>query len=306
MKGFIETQRILIVDDMPANIAILGEAFSKEYEVLVATSGERALKLALQFPPPDLILMDIIMPGMDGFEICRRLKENQSTKNIPLIFITSKSEAVDEERGLSLGAADYVTKPFHLPIVKSRVKTHLDLKRKADMLEELASRDGLTGLPNRRSFDERFDIEWRRAIRESGVLGLIMMDIDHFKKFNDNYGHSAGDDCLRTISQCIAGALKRAGDFAARYGGEEFVVLLPGATQKELAAIVDRIRAIILDNKTSHAFSPTAAHVTLSLGAASHTPSERGNPRKFLEFVDSLLYKAKEAGRDRGVIEEFG
>ena len=303
MKEFLSKQRILIVDDMPANIAILGEAFSPDYEVLVATTGERALDLASRTPLPDLVLLDIVMPGMDGFQVCRRLKENGKTKNIPVVFITSKGESTDEEKGLSLGAADYVTKPFHLPVVKARVKTHLDLKRKTDLLELLASRDGLTGLPNRRSFDERFDIEWRRALRESSTLGLLLMDIDDFKRFNDHYGHSAGDDCLCAVSQCIASSLKRAGDFAARYGGEEFAALVPITTLRELQFVGEGIRKAVEGKRIPHAFSRTAPCVTLSIGGACCEPAYESDPRTFVDFADALLYRAKSAGRNTVVCE---
>ena len=292
-------QSILIVDDMPTNIAVLAEAFSQEYDVMVATTGKRALELAFRSPPPDLILMDIIMPGLNGFDVCRRLKNNESTKDIPLIFITAKSDPEDEALGLSIGAADYVTKPFHLAIVKSRVKTHLNLKKKSDMLEILASRDGLTGLPNRRSFDERLSMEWGRAVRRGSTLGMIMMDIDQFKLYNDNYGHRQGDDCLQQVGQTIALSLERADDFVARYGGEEFVAIVPDTSPDHLEAVAKKIRVMLRNAAIPHAYSTVSPVVTLSLGAGCCNPSKKNNIRSFIEFTDRLLYQAKAEGRDR-------
>ncbi len=291
--------RILVVDDVPVNVAMLGEAFAADYEVLVATSGERALELAVRSPQPDLILLDILMPGMSGLEVCRRLRDDLQTHHIPLMFITSKGEQADEEKGLSLGAADYIVKPFHLPIVKARVRTQLELKRKTDLLEELAARDGLTGLPNRRAFDERLDQEWRRARRSCTSLGLIMLDVDEFKRYNDHYGHRPGDDCLRAVSGCIAGALQRASDFAARYGGEEFVVLLPGASIQEINHVAERIRQCVERRAILHAVSQTAPVVTVSLGTTHCWPRDSAGSQVCVEAADQMLYEAKRRGRNR-------
>ena len=196
MNDGFKKQTVLIVDDAPANIKILGEVFKGSYKVRIATTGPKGLDIAMSPNPPDLILLDIVMPDMDGYEVCRRLKASKRTQNIPVIFITGKSEEADETMGLELGAVDYITKPFSLPIVKARVKTHMELKRHRDILENLSALDGLTGIPNRRRFDEFFEREWLRALREPALLSMIIIDIDFFKAFNDNYGHQAGDEVL--------------------------------------------------------------------------------------------------------------
>ena len=299
--AFNRRQRLLIVDDVPGNLTLLGETFSPDYEVAVATDGERALELTRR-DPPDLILLDVVMPGLDGFELCKRLKEDAITQPVPLIFITSKRDPANEELGLSLGAADYIVKPFHLPVVRARVKTHLELKRKNDMLEELAMRDGLTALPNRRAFDHRLKEEWSRCRRHGDVLGCIMLDVDDFKRFNDLYGHRLGDECLRSVTAGLATSLLRSSDFVARYGGEEFVALLPSTTDDGLAQTAERLRAAIEALEIPHARSRAAEVVTLSLGATLCDPGDGGHPLDCVEAADRCLYRAKAQGRNRTVI----
>ena len=194
---------------------------------LFATNGKEALRIAGSDRPPDLILLDVMMPQLDGYEICRRLKSEESTQNIPVIFVTVRDAVEDEARGLELGAIDYVTKPFNMPIVRARVRNHIELKRRGDDLEALSCLDGLTSIPNRRRFDEVLALEWRRSLRAETWLSLMMMDIDQFKAYNDHYGHPAGDSCIKQVARAIAGCLTRAGDFVARYGGEEFCAVLP-------------------------------------------------------------------------------
>ena len=225
--------KILIVDDNKQNIELLMELFRGEFRVAAALNAQRAMKIALSDSPPDLILMDIIMPDIDGYELCAQLKENPATKNIPVIFVTAVSEVMDENRGFDLGAVDYITKPFHPPMVKARVRLHLNLKRKQELLERYAFLDALTEIPNRRRFDDIMDNEWNRAIRTETPLSVIFMDIDYFKKFNDTYGHGQGDECLRRVATAITRPMRRAGDFVARYGGEEFAAVLPYASNDE-------------------------------------------------------------------------
>jgi len=200
--------KVLLVDDIQANINILYKTLKNEYDIESERDGESALKHIESFPP-DLILLDILMPGIDGYEVCKRLKANKRAKNVPVIFITSKSEEEDESKGLELGAVDYITKPFSKPIVRARVKNHLIMKKQRDLLENLSNRDGLTGIPNRRSFDMQLKTEWQRAVRSAVPLSLILMDLDFFKKFNDTYGHAAGDDCLKRVAQTLSNSLKR-------------------------------------------------------------------------------------------------
>jgi diguanylate cyclase (GGDEF)-like protein len=291
--------RILIVDDMPTNIRILGESLRRDHAVSIATNGEQALAAVAGDTPPDLVLLDVMMPGLDGFEVCRRLKADPAAKNIPVIFVTSLDEAVDEERGLSLGAVDYIAKPFSLPVVLARVRNHLELARKSRMLERLALVDGLTEVANRRGLDEALDREWRRARREGASLAAIMCDIDHFKTYNDNYGHGAGDVCLRQVAQTLHLTLARPGDFVGRYGGEEFLVLLPNTDQAAARDVAEKLRRAVFEKGLPHAHSSVADRVTLSLGVAARVPAGEDAPERLLKAADQALYRAKQAGRNR-------
>jgi diguanylate cyclase (GGDEF)-like protein len=292
-------QRILIVDDAPENIKMLAHVLKPNYSVSFAVNGENALKIAASEPPPDLILLDIIMPGIDGYEVCRRLKSDRRTQNIPVIFITSMNEEADETKGLELGAVDYITKPFSMAIVRARVKTHLELKIHRDMLEHLSSLDGLTGIPNRRRFDEYFDAEWRIAVRESSLLSLMMIDIDHFKDFNDEYQHLAGDDCLRRVAKNLAASVRRPGDFVARYGGEEFVAVLPRTDAAGASAVGESMRNNIESLNILHSVSPIRNCVTISVGTATLSPSLNISGDMLIKGADDALYQAKKEGRNR-------
>lgn len=291
-------QKVLIVDDSPTSLKVLGELLKADYAVYVATSGKAALEKAVA-DPPDLILLDIIMSDLDGYEVCRRLKAEESTKDIPVIFITAKSEEDDEVRGLALGAVDYITKPFRLPIVKARVQTHLELKRKTDILESISSKDGLTGIFNRRQFDTVFTVEWKRALRNKRPLAVIMIDIDCFKLYNDNYGHQAGDECLKAVARTLSDTLQRASDFVARYGGEEFVVILPETDPDTAFFIGKKLRSSVAALKIEHSFSTVAPYVTVSVGVASAVPALDMDSQTLLELADNALYEAKQSGRNR-------
>ncbi|MDD5755447.1 MAG: diguanylate cyclase, partial [Methylococcales bacterium] len=227
--------RLLIVDDDPINIRLLAHLF-EDYDVLFATTGKKALEIALH-EQPDLILLDVMMPKMNGYEVCRRLKADSLTADIPVIFITAHSDVNEEIRGLEVGAADYISKPFCPGVVKIRVRNQIELKHAREKLTRLAITDGLTGIANRRCFDEQLAHEWHRATRTNQSLALAMIDVDWFKKYNDHYGHQAGDDCLRQVAMVLTHSAKRDSDFVARYGGEEFALILP-MTHHETALIV--------------------------------------------------------------------
>ncbi|MEW6348599.1 MAG: PleD family two-component system response regulator [Thermodesulfobacteriota bacterium] len=291
--------RILIVDDSPNEIAILNEVLKGDYEVMFATNGEDALRIVNSEVSPDLILLDIVMPGMDGYEICERIKSLDLGRTIPVIFVTVKSDEDFETRGFELGAVDYVTKPFSLPVVKARVKTHLELKRQRDVLEDLSSVDGLTGVANRRRFDHVLNLEWRRALRNGSLVSLVMVDIDFFKPYNDRYGHMAGDDCLKRVAIELQGALSRAEDFLARYGGEEFAVILPGTDCHGASVVAERLRARVAEVNIRHEHSQAADRVTVSVGTATGSPSCTDTPSELLEAADKMLYEAKVTGRNR-------
>jgi len=292
-----KTCRVLIVDDEPANIHGLAEALGVGYDLRFATGGERALALTAELPF-DLVLLDVVMPGMDGYEVLRRLKASEDTRAVPVIFVTSMNNVADEELGFALGAVDYITKPASAPIVRARVRTHIELKRQRDQLEQRALIDQLTGVANRRGFDETLERRWQAAVRERAPLLLILIDVDHFKQFNDHYGHGAGDDCLRRIGALLGAEFAQPGQLAARVGGEEFALLLPGG---EASMHAQRLLHAVHALAIPHAHSQVASIVSVSAGAIETVPVSGESPRALLDLADQLLYRAKRDGRNRCV-----
>lgn len=290
---------VLIVDDSPINIRMLAHALKGEYQIKVATTGPVALELARSKETPDLILLDVMMPGMDGYEVCQRLKESPLTWDIPIIFVTAKNDVSDQEHGFNLGAVDYITKPFGLPTVRARVRNHINLKKRTELLEKLALLDNLTGIPNRQRLDEILATEWRRALRNHFMICLLMLNVDCFKLFNDNYGHGVGDDCLRRIASTIKASLVRPSDFVARVGGEEFLVLLPESDLPGARHVAERIRKAVEDIHIPHHYSAASEYVTLSIGCAGMIPSQDDELKKLLELANKELYLAKQEGRNR-------
>jgi len=287
---------LLLVDDQPINIQVLYRIFSPDYRVLMATSGAKALELC-RADPPDLVLLDVVMPEMDGYEVCRRLKSDEATCNIPVIFVTAHNDAAQETHGFEAGAVDFIAKPVNPATVRARVKTHLTLKHQSDLLRKMVFIDGLTGVFNRRCFDEQLSAEWRRAARNATSLGLLMLDIDHFKRYNDRYGHQQGDDTLRQVASAIKACLLRPGDLAARYGGEEFACILPGTDLEGALGVAERIEHVVRSLQIAHADSDTAAVVTLSIGVALGKPGRDTDPSALLALADAQLYRAKHSGR---------
>jgi diguanylate cyclase (GGDEF)-like protein len=294
--------KILIVDDEKINIDILVGLLKPHYQTVAARNGQQALKRLEKKPIPDLILLDIMMPGMDGYEVCRKIKDNPLTRDIPVIFITGKNDEQDEARGFMAGAVDYITKPFSPLVALSRVNTHIELKRRGDLLEKMALLDGLTEIPNRRQFDLFLDSEWKRSIRYVHNISLILIDIDNFKLYNDHYGHSKGDDCLKKIATAITRAMPRCEDLAARYGGEEFACILPETGVEGGVTVGNRILSFVGDLAIAHEKSPTTDHVTVSIGIASVIPTSNDQSCQLLESADEALYKAKQNGRNRIVV----
>lgn len=286
-----------MVDDLPANIGRMAEALGGRYVLKTALSGARALEIARSAEPPDIILLDVVMPGMNGREVCRILKSDPETADIPVIFVTSQDSTEEEEQGLRLGAVDYITKPYNPGIVQARIQNHLQLKQYHDLLKRQSRLDGLTGLPNRRDFDETLVREWRRGQRLHSPLSVIMMDIDHFKEFNDHYGHLAGDDCLRQVGQALADK-GRATDFVGRYGGEEFVALLPHTHRTGAEEVAEKFRRAIADLRVPHEASSSGEYLSLSLGVASTLPDAQSQPTDLVEAADRMLYAVKESGRN--------
>jgi diguanylate cyclase (GGDEF)-like protein len=290
------TPCVLIVDDQPANVRLMAEALKGEYELRFATSGAAAIEVAAS-GGVDLILLDVVMPELDGFEVCRRLKADERTSGIPVIFVTAREETEDETTGFDAGGVDYITKPAKPAIVRARVRTHLELKQSRDLLAHLAMVDPLTGIPNRRRFDTMLQIEWSRAARNQRWLSLAILDVDYFKRFNDTYGHARGDECLRAIAATASVLARRPGEIAARIGGEEFALILPdtdaGAMRDLMAGLLERVHELSIE----HAGSDVAKNVTVSIGAVTLLPEREESPSDAVRIADQMLYQAKESGR---------
>ncbi len=289
-------QKILIVDDAAVNRQVLGDLFRAEHTVILAKSGEQALDRAAQHQP-DVILLDVVMPEMDGYEVLKRLRADARTSAIAVIFITGLDTPEDEAYGLTVGASDYITKPFNIQVVKARVNVHLRLARQQRLLETLANVDGLTEIPNRRYFDERFADEFERAEREGRPLSLGLCDIDFFKQYNDRVGHAGGDRMLRDVARTLV-SVCRPDDFVARYGGEEFALLMPDTTAEEAREVADEVRQAIAALLTE-SDGEVSSGVTISIGGATLEPGLYESLDDLLTAADDELYKCKDAGRDR-------
>ena len=290
--------RILIVDDAMENIQILHHALQDEHDVLFAMNGATALHIA-QNQLPDLILLDAMMPDMDGYAVCAALRESPITRAIPIIFVTALKTPEDETRALDAGAADFISKPVNAAVVRARVRTQLTVKRQSDALRELTLTDGLTGVANRRAFDETLEAEWRRCARAQVPLSLSLVEIDHVKNFNDADGHQEGDACLQQAGAAMRRAAMRPQDLVARYGGEEFAILLPHLNMIGAEAVAGKVLEEIAFMGIAHERSSVGPWVTVSMGVASLTPSERHEAATLVKSADALLYEAKAGGRNR-------
>jgi len=290
--------RLLVVDDQPINIQVMYQAFAGDFQVFMATNGEQALAICKN-NPPDLVLLDVVMPGMDGFEVCTRLKADAATSHIPVIFVTAHNDASEETHGLSVGAVDFIAKPVNPAVVRARVKTHLTLKLQSDVLRKLVFLDGLSGVFNRRYFDQQISIEWARSVRSNSPLSLILLDVDYFKLYNDHYGHQAGDDTLRLIAVTLKSALRRPADLVARYGGEEFACVLPDTSFEDAMNLASELERKVRERATPHATSPVADVVTISIGVATREGNTGGDAPLLIGLADNQLYRAKHTGRGR-------
>lgn len=322
---------ILVVDDKPENLLLLSVALTRKgYEVRKVVNGNLAL-LAAQAAPPDIILLDINMPDMNGYQVCKKLKANPETKDIPIIFITASDEAFDKVKAFDLGGNDYITKPFQIQEVAARIENQLAVCRlqqalksqntkleteiryrqavEAELIEAnrrlkvLANLDGLTQVANRHRFDEYFEREWLRSQRERTELAVVLCDVDYFKRYNDRFGHQAGDLCLKQVAQGISSVIKRPADLVARYGGEEFVVILPQTTAETALHMAETIRFQIARLNLEHPESDASDHVSLSLGVTSVVPNVQSTKEQLLSTADQALYQAKLQGRNRAVLQ---
>lgn len=296
-----EKPTILIVDDETTNIVMLSDLLKDEYQIKVAKLGQKAIDI-VNSEDIDLILLDIEMPKMSGYEVCKKLKDDQNTKNVPIIFITAKADEADEEKGLNLGAIDYITKPFSKAIVKLRINNHIQLKYKTDLLEQYSLHDGLTNIKNRRFFDDAFDVMYREVRRDKTNLTLMMIDIDFFKQYNDHYGHGKGDEALIKVANAIHKSLLRPTDFVARYGGEEFVVLLKAINKEGVNTVCNNILKAIRDLNIVHEKSETSATLSISIGATWYDAKLDISKEKILKRADEALYEVKNSGRNNFLV----
>lgn len=290
--------RVLVVDDAMENIQILNGALQDEHEVLFALDGPRALEIA-RTQQPDLILLDAVMPGMDGYAVCQALLAAPETRDIPVIFVTALTSPEDETRALGAGAADFISKPVNAAVVRARVRTQLTVKRQRDALRAMILTDALTGIANRRAFDERIETEWRRCGRAVLPVALVLVDIDHFKLYNDHYGHQAGDATLVQVATAMRRAAGRGQDLVARYGGEEFAILLPQLDAHGANCVAHRLMDELARMAIPHAASPTAPYLTASMGVACLVPDDDHGGAELIQAADALLYQAKAEGRNR-------
>lgn len=297
-------QTILIVDDDKSNRKILKELLQEQAKIIFAKNGEQAKELARKHIP-DLILLDVIMPDLSGFDVIEILKNKPETMNISVIFITGLANDDDEERGFDLGGCDYIYKPFKPNIVIARVMMHLELIRQRKMLDEIAHVDALTGVNNRRKMDIVLADEVATNKLENNTLLVAILDIDHFKPYNDNYGHGAGDVALRQVGQALREICQRPRDFVARYGGEEFVIVLPDCDKAGAKVILGNIAQALQDKMIKHEFSTVSEQLTVSIGAVVVKSSESTKVANIMKQADTLLYQAKAQGRNQWCMAEL-
>lgn len=305
---------IMLVDDDPTAIKTMSRMLAGFGKIQFACSGEEAMRLVREVPPT-LILMDSEMPGMNGFQLCNLLKADPALVNIPVIFVTSHNDVQFEVTGFQIGAVDVIAKPVSSPLLQARVRTQLRIKHLTDELRRTSMTDGLTRVGNRRSLDEALDREWIRSRRNASPLSVLMVDVDHFKLFNDRYGHIAGDECLQRIAGALKDACLRPADMVARYGGEEFVMLLPDTSHEGAKHVAARVLDAVAKLAVAHDASPASGHVTVSVGLTCYDKTSQGwvtspgesrhtddppsvlNSAKLLQAADKALYAAKLAGR---------
>lgn len=306
--------RVLLVEDDPIQADVTKEILIKAgYTVLWANDGVNAIKM-VKSEKPDIILLDLILPGLDGYEVCRWLKLEETTKGIPVIMLTIKKDLTDKISGLQIGADDYLPKPYNELELNARIYASLrtkalqdELRMKNKQLEELlykveymAITDALTGLYNRRRFHDALSKEYERSKRYSTPFSLTMLDIDHFKKVNDNYGHLSGDLVLKEVSGIIMKSIRDI-DTAARFGGEEFMLILPNTTTKDSLTVAERIRTTIENNNFSGLNNDK---ITISIGVSGMPDKDLFSEDRLIRCTDLALYKAKQNGRNRTEIAE--
>lgn len=290
--------KILIINDSIMQSKMLKAILEEMYLIDIENDSRNAAKAAEDLQP-SLILLDIIMPVKDGFQVLNELKSNHKTESIPVILVTSLSDTGNEAKGLMLGAVDYITNPFSEAIVKARIKTHIQLYNYHKAMEQLALFDALTGLPNRYAYTARSEKEWAFALENNIPLSIALMDIDNFKQYNDHFGHPDGDKLLKKLGALFSESIRNSGNFAARYGGEEFILLLPNMNASQGFLYCQSIRKMV-ENLNIANFRPTGepCKVTISIGGITVIPDENHTFDEALSHADIMLYKAKEAGKN--------
>lgn len=314
MKNRVDKARILIVDDVPANLELLkGHLAAEGYQVLVAHSGQEALEV-VEREVPDLVLLDVVMPHMDGFEVCRRLKASTATYFVPVIMVTALDEVEYKVLGMRAGADDFVTKPFNKTELLVRIKSLLRIKHLHEQLEhkireleeaqaqlrEMAITDGLTGLYNYRYFKEQLSHEVDRAARHHECFSLIMLDIDHFKHYNDTHGHLAGDEVLKALARLLRDNVRKI-DVAARYGGEEFALILVQTPKQASGVVARKLQALVEEFPFAHREEQPQGRLTISMGVATY-PEDASSAEELIAVADRRLYRAKAQGRNRVIM----
>jgi diguanylate cyclase (GGDEF)-like protein len=292
---------ILIIEDSPSFAAYLKDNLQDSYRVVIATKCREGIDMARDIIP-DLVLLDIVMPDIDGYTACAELKTMERTKDIPVIFVSSLADVVDQRKGLDIGAIDYIVKPVDAEILRAKVRNHIEMRHQFNILENMSLVDPLTGVGNRRLFEERLETELRRSKRAGQSLALFMIDIDFFKQYNDTLGHPEGDKCLFTVATTIKNTMKRAGDIVSRYGGEEFVIIAPDVTPESGKRIAEKIRKKIESLGINHPSSAVSQFVTVSVGVAVSNPNSPADRNTIVKKADDALYQAKNSGRNRCVL----
>lgn len=291
--------KILIVDDSVVQAAQLKSILEEDYDITIAHTAEKGLSYA-SCQDFSLILLDVVMPDMDGFMLLKKLQEEIITRSIPVILITSLSDIQNEQRGFTLGAVDYITKPFHPIIVQARVNTHIKLYKYRKQVEQQSMTDQLTGIANRRKHDLFSVTKWREATRLKIPFTICMFDIDHFKAYNDTFGHPAGDKVIIAVANTLSTYLRRTTDFVARYGGEEFVAIILGGEARTHYNYMNQLRKGIEDLHIPHAPSVNK-WVTVSIGGVTVLPTDSTQYPSYLNIADTMLYDAKRFGRNQVV-----
>ena len=292
--------RVLIIDDSLDALALAKARLAPEGLDIICAEGATAGFAAVQRENPDLILLDVDMPGISGFEVCRALKEDAELCMIPIVFLSGSDSAADKVRGLDLGAMDYVTKPFDAFELRARVRAALRVKRLQDLLIEHARIDPLTGLPNRRALMKRLALEWARVQRHGGSLAVVMGDIDNLKEVNDKYGHAMGDKLLRQAAKAIARQCRQT-DMPARYGGDEFIIVAPGSAAQSTNNLAERCRQAVEEIPFQIGDEKIGQTATFGVADAAKATS----PESLISAADEALYRGKASGRNTVVFASW-